>query len=471
MPAPLIARPAAAPSRDPPAPDPPETLPGFVGFLRALSCNPVEAWPRAAYDEPYLHWRGRGLRPDVLFVTDPPMVRHILLDRVSVYDKGDIVRRRLSAALGDSMLVAPEESWRAQRRAVSAMFAPRRVEALHAAMIAAVDAAAAPLDALPDGAVVDIHDLMIALTYQVISRTLFSSDGVSDPQAFSHAIAGYFDTLGRVDLASYLNLPAWVPTTARLKARTPLALFRREIGGIIARRMARLERDGIEALPDDLLTRLLTAKHPDTGEPMPANLVYDNALTFLAAGHETTANTLCWVLFLLSDYPDWQARVVAELNRVVATADPTPDRLRDLVVTRMVLDETLRLYPPAPFIPRQALRDDRCGPVDVRRGTLVFTSPFVAHRHTAYWDNPRAFNPARFAGNRRETIDRFLYFPFGAGPRVCIGAGFAVQEILIVLARLLTRWRFTATRPDAVKPLATITLTPAPPLPMRVERR
>jgi len=463
--------PSDAVARRPPAPVPlPRQLP-FWSFFRALRENPIAAWPIAAYEEPYLLLKGGALRPDLLFVTDPAMVKRILLDAVDVYDKGDVVRRRLQPFLGDSILIAAAASWRPQRRIAAPMFQTRRVEAFFPDMLAA---AQAQLERLTDAGaepVVDMHDELIGFTYDVIARTAFSRDSVSDPHAFSRAIAAYFDTLGRLDAASYLNLPTWVPTLDRLRARPALAYFRTEIGRIIDRRRERLRTEGVAALPDDLLTRLLTATDPQTGQTLPAERVYDNAVTFLAAGHETTANVLAWTLFLLSEHPAWDERVVAEIRREVGPEGPTPETPGRLVETRMVVDEAMRLYPPAPLIPRMPLADDRLGPVDVRAGSVVITSPFVSHRHRRYWDEPDAFRPERFAPDRRDAIDRFVYFPFGAGPRVCIGASFAMQEVLTALAVLLPRLRFTCTAPEQVHPQATITLRPGRSLPMRVTRR
>ncbi|MFO1149203.1 MAG: cytochrome P450 [Alsobacter sp.] len=454
--------------RRPPAPRPLPRHPGFWGFFKALRDNPIAAWAEPAYRDPYMLVPGRGLRPGLLFVTEPDMLRRIFIDAVEIYDKGDIVRRRLQPFLGDSLLIAGPESWRPQRRIAAPLFSARRVEASLPAMVAVAREAEARLAALPRGEGIDAAEAMSGFAYEVISRIAFSSDTVSDPPAFSHAIAAYFDTLGRVDLASYLRLPPWIPTLDRLRARPSLALFRREIGGIVARRQARLEAEGEDALPDDLLTRLLTSPDPQTGQRLPGSLVYDDAVTFLAAGHETTANVLTWTLFLLSENPEWDHRVAEEAASVLGGRDPAPDDLPRLEALRMVVDETMRLYPPAPVIPRVAAQADRLGAVDVPPGTFVFTSPYVSHRHRLRWEEPDAFRPERFAAGCRDAIDRFAYFPFGAGPRVCIGAAFSMQEVTVALAILLQRFRFEAIRPDEVFPQATITLRPRAGLPMRV---
>lgn len=440
-------------------------MPGFVGLFRALRDSPIEAWPIAAYDEPYLMLDGGRFRPSLLFVTEPAMLERIFVGAPEIYDKGDIVRRRMAPAIGDSVLIAPADRWRAQRRITAPMFAPRRVDGGVAGMADVVKTTAAKLR---PGAVIDMLALMSELTYRIVAHAAFSDDGVSDPMAFSHAIATYFATLGRPDLASYLALPAWIPTPDRIRARPALALFHREISGVIARRRKMMQDRPLADVPDDLLTRLLTATDPVTGETLSSRLVHDNVMTFLAAGHETTANALTWTLFLLSESPEWDRAVSEE----AAQCDPGyMDDLRKLPHMTSVIEEAMRLYPPVPFLPRQASRDDRLGDVAVRRGTLIFASPYVSHRHTAHWRHPDVFDPGRFSPAVRGALRPFQYFPFGAGPRVCMGAHFAMQEMRIVLSVLLARFRFVSLDPERVMPRATITLAPAGGLPMRVERR
>ena len=453
----------AAPYR-PPAPVPHAAPLGLLAFYRALSRNPITAWPMAAYTEPLIRLAGRGILPDVLFVTEPALLRRIFVDAVSTYDKGEVVRRRLRPALGDGLLIAALPGWRPQRRIVAPLFQARRVETMLPAMADVASAAAGRLQSLPPGSVVDMHAVLSDIAYRVIAATAFSSEGVRDPAAFSQAIAAYFDTLGRVDAASFLNLPDWVPTLGRRRARPALALFRREIGRVVEQRRQALTRDGAAALPDDLLTRMLTATDPQSGTPLPPERVYDNTVTFLAAGHETTANTLCWILFVLSQAPSWDAAVAAELAGATPRDVVTPGALP---LTRAVIDEVLRLYPPAPLIPRMAEQDDTLGGMAVRAGTIVFTSPFVSQRHRARWEDPDAFRPERFLPGTAAP-DRLAYFPFGAGPRVCIGAAFAIQEMLCILMAVLPRFRFECERPQDVFPRATITLKPGDSLPMRI---
>src|SRR6185437_2595600 len=218
------------------------------------------------------------------------------------------------------------------------------------------------------------------------------------------------------------------------------------------------------AAPQDLLTLLLTTRDPEGGRLFGAAEVYDNAMTFILAGHETTANALTWTLYLLSAFPQTEARVAAEIG----AADGDPARMP---YTKQVLEESLRLYPPAPFISRDSIGPDTVGPIAIRGGTSVLISPWLIQRHRALWQAPDYFDPERFAPGRREAIHRFAYIPFGAGPRICIGMGFAMQEALIVLGQILKRYRLTLGPGHPVVPRGRLTLRPQFGLRMTLEKR
>jgi cytochrome P450 len=292
---------------------------------------------------------------------------------------------------------------------------------------------------------------------------MFSDDVKVDYAAMARHFVTYLDTLGRVDLLTTLGVPHWAPTPKRLRAGAAMRFFRKELGALIARRGAEIARDPSSA-PNDLLTLLLTTRDPEGGALFGPDEVYDNVMTFIFAGHETTANALAWTLYLLSQFPDVDARVAQE----IATAGGDTSKL---IYTRMVLEETLRLYPPAPFISRDSVAADRVGPVEIRAGTSVLISPWIIHRHRALWNDPDYFDPERFAPERRDKIHRFAYIPFGAGPRICIGMGFSMQEALIGLAAILKDWRLSLVPGHPVAPLARLTLRPEFGLQMVLHRR
>jgi cytochrome P450 len=299
---------------------------------------------------------------------------------------------------------------------------------------------------------------------------MFSSDVRMDYCAMSRALSSYFENVGRVDFAGALGVPDWVPTPRRLRALPALRFFRREMQALIERRRALL-RAGPNTAPQDLLTLLLTTRDPEGGKLFGEDEVYDNVLTFIFAGYETTANALAWTFYLLSEYTDWDDRVAREARDVLGDrAAGTGDTLR-LTAARMVLEEAMRLYPPAPLMARDAVGADTVGGIAIEPKTFVLVPIWVIQRHQKLWEDPDAFNPERFAPGRREKIHRFAYMPFGGGPRVCIGMGFAMQEALIILSMIAREFRLTLKPGHPVVPMARITLRPLHGLKMNLYRR
>ena len=223
---------------------------------------------------------------------------------------------------------------------------------------------------------------------------------------------------------------------------------------------------GDEEGPGDLLTRLLDARDPQTGEALGEADIRANILTFIGAGHETTANALTWSLYLLSGDPAWRAEVEAEVDGWDEDGD-----VASLARVRATLDEAMRLYPPAPSLSREAIGPDQLGEQYVPAGAIVIVAPWVLHRHRKLWDAPEVFDPGRFMPGRRESIDRFAYLPFGAGPRICIGMGFALQEATLMLATILRQWRLDLAPGHVVEPVQRVTLKPKGGLPMILRRR
>ena len=308
---------------------------------------------------------------------------------------------------------------------------------------------------------------MTALTYDIISRTVFSHEIETSPQLMGAAITTYFDALGRIDLWDVLPLPRWLPRPAFIRARPAQKIFRDEVARLLDRRRSRIAAG--EAMPDDLVTRLIAARDPETGAPLADAVIHDNLVTFIGAGHETTANALAWTLFLLSEFPDADARLAAEAARV--SGQPRADELGALVDTRMILEEAMRLYPPVPFMSRGVAARDRIGEVAVAPGTRIIIAPWVLHRHRKLWADADLFVPERFAPARRGDIARFAYLPFGAGARICVGMTFAMQEALLALVMIARRFRLALLEGADVMPFARMTLRPLNGLPMRIAAR
>ena len=449
----------------PPAPTPRLKSLGPLALLRVLARNPLEAWTKAHFEKPIV--MGGLSIGRVALVSDPAAIRRVLMDNSQNYHKDWLQRRVLSAGLSNGLLTAEGQQWRMQRRALAPLFARRTVLSFSVAMI---DAAAALVERLKlrNGQIEDIAVEATRLTLDVLERTMFSDGLGRSPEEIRLAMKHYFEAIGRLDPFDVLGLPNWVPRLSRWKLRPMLRLFESAIDAIVSTRRRRIAEDP-DSVPRDILTLLLEARDPETGEGLSEVEVRANILTFIAAGHETTANSITWSLFLLSQSPEWRRRVQAEADREL---DGDVEGLAErLVETRAVIDEANRLYPPIAAISRAALAPDELAGEPIRRGTMVVIAPYVLHRHRALWADPDAFDPNRFLDGARERIDRFAYLPFGVGPRICIGATFALQEAAIVVATVMRHFTLELAPGHAVWPVHRVTVRPSGGLPMIVRRR
>ncbi|WP_407174775.1 cytochrome P450 [Bradyrhizobium sp. STM 3562] len=400
---------------------------------------------------------------------DPVAIKHVLVDNAANYRKDPIQRRILATGLSDGLLSVEGERWEVQRRTLAPLFARRTVTTFTSAMLAAADRLTERLRRLEPGDTIDIAAEFTLLTLNVLALTIFSDGIGGDFDEFRAAMNAYFACIGRIGVLDLMGVPGAVPRPGRKRLRQTMAYFEGVIGRIIATRQRRLDSPGEPAAPDDLLTLLLRALDPSTGRPMSLAEVRSNILTFLSAGHETTANTLAWSAFLLSQSPCWYARVRQEAD---AELSGDPDGLLErLVVTKAVVEEALRLYPPIAALSRAPEQADAIGSLPVKPRSVVVIAPYILHRHRRLWDRPDAFDPTRFLAPAKAKIARFAYLPFGAGPRTCIGSSFALQEATLVLAKLVQAFDMQLVSGAQVWPLQKITLRPAHGLPMRMTPR
>lgn len=463
--------PLVIPDRSRPAAPVPRDRP--VSLLKAIRLameNPIAGFAEEAYNAEILV-NTRRLYGGFVLVNRPDEVERILVRDVEAYPKSNQQQRRLKPGLREGLLTAEGDLWKAGRRLTAPLFSPRAVAtAFFDDMVAVTEDMAKRWAARGPDEQFDILAEAARLTYEIVSRTVFSGALDDDRVRVHESMALYFDTIGRVDLASFLNLPEWLPTRARRLGRPALDVFRGTVGAAVARR--RDERGGADASAHrDLLDRLIDATDPETGERMPDDIVFDNVLTFLAAGHETTANTLAWTSYLLALFPWAEEEMAAEIRSVTGGGRPTREGIERMPFTRAIIDEALRLYPPAAFLGRMATVPDEIAGHPVDAGTQILISPWVIHRHRSLWESPDLFAPGRFLGERKQAIPRGAYLPFGLGPRICIGQAFAIQEIMAALAVIMPRFRFRLVDGAAVEPLARITLRPRNGLPLALERR
>ncbi len=451
----------------PPAPPPRRERPGTLGFLLALGRNPLTTWTEDHFTKPMVE--ADGVLGHVVSVHDPAAIRHVFVDNVANYRKDSLQQRILRRGPGTGLLTAEADAWRLQRRTLAGLFTPRTVATFLPAMVDAAEAVVRRLMRRPLGRPVDACEDMARVTLDILARTIFS-DGLDDPETLRRTMGRYLDSIGRVSALDVFDAPQWIPRPGRMMAAPIAAYFDDFVERIIAVRRERLAGDRA-SVPRDFLTLLIEASDPETGAGLSELDVRANIVTFIGAGHETTANTLSWVLFLLSQDEAVRARVEAELDDVLGDQRLSAAHLPRLVFTRAVIDEALRLYPPAPYMSREAIADDVVGGISVPAGSIVVTAPWVLHRHHLLWTDPDLFRPERFLPDARGPVDRFAYLPFGVGPRVCIGASFALQEATVVVAVLLRRLRFDLKAGHRVMPLQRLTLRPQGGLPMTVKAR
>ncbi|SDJ57916.1 cytochrome P450 [Salipiger marinus] len=420
---------------------------GLFGSLKLARRNVLAILPDLATRQPMVSGR-TGARWHM--VMDPGAIRTMLLERLDHYPKSRVTQNLLRPAIGESMFVAEGAHWRWQRRAAAPAFSARNVLNLAPVMTGAATRSADRIAAAGPRAV-NLYDEMVTTTFDVISDVTFSGGEGFAREAVHRAIDDYVAEAGRISLFDMLGLPDWVPRPGRVFSAGALRQMKSVADGAIAERAQR----GPQGVPD-LLDLLLAGEDPETKRRMNAGELRDNLLTFIVAGHETTALTLSWALYLLAFDPEVQERARAEVQAHVAGDAATGEEAARMTFLRQVVDETLRLYPPAGIVSRTAQAPDELCGREIRKGDTVMIPIYALHRNHLLWSEPDAFRPDRW----QQKPDRYAYLPFGDGPRICIGAAFALQEAVIILATLLKRFRFHAVPGRDPAPVMILTLRP-----------
>lgn len=427
------------------------------GFFGERARTLVHGWSERAFREPYMFREILGYRVHIPLT--PDAVQHVMLDNAANYEKPRLVKRLLAPVIGAGLLSADGDLWRTQRRIVAASFTPPAVDAL-----VPVFARVARERAERWGA--GRRDMAVeatGATMSVISEALFSGDPrLTSRTAMAH-IAAALDGFSEARLQVLLGLPI-VPLTPRgLKGRAGQVYLRRTLSALVGERLS-------GTAPDDFVTQMIRSLEERFARREAIALAVDNAATFYLAGHETTANAISWTLYLLAMQPALQDAVAEEAAAALGGGEDAalPDRLPRL---RTVVEEALRLYPPAPRFDREAVGGDTLCGREVRPGDLVSIWPWLLHRHEQLWDDPDAFDPERFSPERRRGLHRFQYIPFGGGPRVCVGARLAMAEALAILATWLAAWRFAPLAGRVVRLSGSVTLRPFEGMPLALTPR
>lgn len=422
---------------------------GIWQSLKAARHNLLSIIPQIATKQPMVTGR-TGKRWHM--VMDPEAIRRMLLENLDNYPKSIVTKNLLRPAIGDSLFIAEGAHWRWQRRTAAPVFSHRNVQNLAPIMADAAERSCDRIAAAGPRAI-DMAEDMVRTTFDVISEVTFSGDGTFDGQAVHRSIDAYIAEAGKISLFDILGFPDWVPRPGRMMNGKAVNQMKKVADDAVEARRAR----GAKGVPD-LLDLLLAGEDPETKRTMNTAELRDNLLTFIVAGHETTALTLAWSLYLCAFDQEVQDRARAEAQSVLQGRSATGKDVADLPFIRMIADEALRLYPPAAMVSRTAQADDTLCGREVRAGDTVIIPIYALHRNELLWEDANAFRPDRFAD--RKAIERYAYLPFGDGPRICIGASFALQEAVIILATLLSRFKFTRVEGRDPDPVMILTLRP-----------
>jgi cytochrome P450 len=437
-----------------PGPTPRELLPRLrhlqqdpLGFLLELT---REYGPFAQIPVP-------GLR--VFNIARPEAIKHVLQDKAQNYSKRTLQFTHLALVTGQGLLSSDGEFWLRQRRMAQPAFHRHRIAGFGAAM---TDAALRMLERwrAKEGQALDIDHEMMEMTLEIVGLTLFSSDFSASARRMVEA------TLTALDFVMHkaqnpFGPPTWLPTARNRRFKRALKLLDQAVYRLIEERQARGQPH------DDLLSMLLEARDEE-GSPMSLRQLRDEVITLIIAGHETVASALTWTWHLLARHPEAEARLHAELERVLAGRTPTVDDLPELPYTRAVFEEALRLYPPAWLITRRAIGPDSIGPYEIPKGSLLVLSPYIVHRQAEVWSEAERFRPERFLEG---SPGRYAYIPFGGGPRLCIGNAFALVEGQLILATVAQHYRLRHADPKPVEAAPLVTIRPRGGLWMRLEAR
>jgi cytochrome P450 len=444
----------------PPTVEPAAGLLPLYRFIPRFIRNPLRSLPRAVYEEPLVVHAGAP--SGLAWVTAPALVERILLHEADDFPKTPLEKRVFEPILGDGILTSQGHSWRWQRRTAAPLF---RYQDLVAQVPAIATVGEERLALWRTGPPVthQIDREMADVTYDVFTHTLLAGAPRADGEILKRRGAEFLSRISWEIAWAMLRLPGWVWHPAKGSMRRSAEAMRAATERIIARRRAEKGEPG-----RDILGRLLATRDPETGQPMSDAQVADNLLTFIAAGHETTAKALTWTLYLLARAPRWQASVRAEVTSVCGSGRVAARDLDKLAVTTRVLKESMRLYPPAPVLTRSVGRDLDIGGHRLKRGALIIMPIYAIHRHRALWEDPDRFDPDRFLPEAEASHLRTQFMPFGFGPRTCIGMAFAMLEATALLATLVRGARFDWDGRHSPEPVTRVTLQPKGGMPLLV---
>ncbi|WP_420325001.1 cytochrome P450 [Mameliella sp.] len=432
-------------------------------YVKLFRQDILSAQPARLYRAKMAEFRTPFFRSYLL--NQPQLVKTVLKDRPMDFPKSDRIGEGLRPLLGESVFLTNGDTWQRQRRIIDPAFEGGRLRETYPAMWDAAQSALARLTARA-GEKVEIEEIASHAAADVIFRTLFSipiEDEIA--QEVFHEFRAYQRSQPILNLAAFVPVPRWMPRFFRRDTKSAALRIRALI--------TRLTEDRQRAIaagtaPDDLATKIMTTRDPETGQTFSAEEMVDQVAIFFLAGHETSASALGWALYLLATHPDWQDRVASEAQVLNSCDFADISKLR---MSREVFREALRLYPPVPMMVRETTCPERFRDRDIAKGSQMVLSPWHLHRHEALWDNPDGFDPARWQTENGKRCGRVAYMPFSAGPRVCTGAGFAMVEGVLLLSLILRDLRVDPVDGREPVPEAHLTVRSRDGIWLRVTRR
>jgi cytochrome P450 len=443
--------------------EPPAEPLGLRG-LPTLWRNYIESVPRAAYEEGGLRIQQRN--SDVVIVCEPDLIHEILVEKAEAFARDPVTRRSFSPVIGkNSLFLAEGAEWRWQRRAVAPIFRHETLLSYVPVFSTMAQRQVERWRAPPHDLPVDVAAAMTRTTFDIIVEAMLGGSANLDGERYSRALTESFETIPWHLVYAMFSVPEWVPYPRRRRAMRARDYLHRDVRRIVEARRR------MPAARPDLLDLLLAAQDPETSRRMSDDEVMTNLLTFIIAGHETTAVALTWTLWLLAKDLASQQRVFDEVAAVLGSRTIGAAEVENLAYCRQVIQEAMRLFPPAPAIARQPKAEMMLGDMRIGPRSRVHIPVFALHRNRRLWDQPDAFEPDRFAADRAKSRSRYAYLPFGGGPRICIGAGFAMMEATVILATLVRALRFAPLPGHKPKPVARVTLRPAGGMPLLIQPR
>jgi cytochrome P450 len=450
----------------PPYPDRPRHPLSALTTLRLARRNFLAIWEDRSFEWEVFSTR---LLSRTLFVCNSPdTVASAFVEHHDSFErKSPQMRHSLAPLLGDGLFISDGDTWRRRRRIIAPIVHVSHLPLFAPIMVQAASETAERWAGLPREAPINALTEMATLTAEIICRTVFGQQlGAAHAGEIVSAFSEYQRLIGQLDIAYFFGLPDWLP---RFHSPTIHRAARR-IHQVLDQ-VIRDCRNRLSSGEASMIRLLLEARDAETGEALDETALRNEAAVIFMAGHETTANSLAWTWYLLSQAPETEERLHGELAQVLGARPPTLEDVPNLVYTRAVFEETVRLYPPVPLLARQALRDETIRRRPVPEGSLVMVVPWLLHRHRKFWGKPDHYIPERFLPENAQHRVRHAYLPFSVGPRICAGAAFGLTEAILCIATLAQRVRLRLASDAVVTPICRLTLRPGDDLRMIVERR